>query len=56
MAPVPRRQREIFALRLDQRLQGIAIGERTASRRRPDAIEQSANGVRPSFAMVSSSR
>src|SRR6266540_21257 len=46
MAPVPRRQREIFALRLHQRLQGIAIGERTASRRRPDAIEQSANGVR----------
>src|SRR5919108_1478928 len=46
MAPVPRRQRKIFALRLHQRLQGIAIGERTASRRRPDTLEQRANGVR----------
>ena len=40
VAPVPRREREIFSLRLHQRLQRIAIRARAAARRRPDAIEQ----------------
>ena len=46
VAPVPRREREIAALRLHQRLHGIAIRQRVAARRQPDAIEQRAHGLR----------
>src|SRR6266849_5238616 len=35
VAPVPRREREIFSLRLHQRLQGVAIRHCAAAARRP---------------------
>ena len=40
VAPVPRRQLEIGALVVDQRLQIVALLQRPLARRRPDAIQQ----------------
>ena len=43
VAPVPRRELEIAALLLHDRLHGVAVGERAGARRRPDAVEQAAH-------------
>ena len=45
VAPVPRREREIFSLRLHQGLQVVAIRHRAAAPRRPDALQQGTHGL-----------
>ena len=46
VAPVPRGERKITALLRDQRLQGVAVGERPGARRLPDPLQQAAHGFR----------
>src|SRR5580693_3937737 len=46
VAPVPRRQLEIAAILLDERLQIVSIGQSLFARARPNRIEQLANGCR----------
>ena len=46
VAPVPRREREIAALLRDQRLQGVAVGQRPRPRRLPDPLQQAAHRLR----------
>ena len=44
--PIPRREREVAALFLRQRLQGIAVGQRLPARPRPYRVEQVAHCCR----------
>src|SRR5215475_7805116 len=46
VAPVPGRELEIAALLLDERLHGVAIGERARARRLPYPFEQITHGPR----------
>ena len=46
VAPVPGRERKVAALRRDQRLQFVAVGERPGAGRLPDPLQQPAHGLR----------
>ena len=46
VAPVPRGERKIAALLRDQRLQGVAVGERPGASRLPDPLQQAAHRLR----------
>ena len=56
IAPVPRLELEIAAVLLDQRLHGVAVGERARARRRPHRIEELRAPPAACCAMASSSR
>ena len=46
VAPVPRGERKVAALLRDQRLQGVAVGQRPRPRGLPDPLQQAADGFR----------
>ena len=46
VAPVPRGERKITALLRDQRLQGVAVGERPGAGGLPDPLQEAAYGFR----------
>ena len=46
VAPVPGGELEVAALLRDQRLHGVAVGQRARPRRLPDPLQQAAHGLR----------